>query len=156
MRYVPTCGYISFGFEPVVAVPGVLVLRVDGHATRLYGPRPGAHDVPSDIKCLQVFVLQAAAMAQCDMASPVPPSSVSARHARSSEVEPESPQKTRRAHRRMWPTRVHYEPVGVESPTMTVPDLAGAIIYDCHPPLLPLSLRLKDIGLLPRARPVAR
>ena len=58
----------------------------------------------------------------------------------------------------MRPTRVRDEPVGVESPTMTVqaiPDLAGAIIYDCRPPLLPVSLRLKDIGLLPRARPVA-
>ena len=156
---IPSCGYISFGFGPVVAVPGVLVHRVEGHATGLYGPRPGgggAHDMPSDIKsaslekffppwtvrrqiwtdalkpchsgvstdvllfidinislvhhyrvfkrgllhiafrkdylmCLRVFVLQATAMAQCDMASPVPTSSVSARHARSSEVEPESP-----------------------------------------------------------------
>ena len=97
-------------------------------------------------------------MAQCDIASPVPTSSVSARHARSSEVEPESPRKTRCARRRMRPTRVRDEPVGVESPTMAVqaiPDLAGAIIYDCRPPLLPVSLRLKDIGLLPRARPVA-
>ena len=41
MRYVPTCGYISFGFGPVVAVPGVLVHRVEGHATGLYGSRPG-------------------------------------------------------------------------------------------------------------------
>ena len=104
-------------------------------------------------------------MAQCDMASPVPTSSVSARHARSSEVEPESPRKTRCArrktrcaHRRMRPTRVCAESVGVESPTMTVqaiPDLAGAIVYDCRPPLLPVSLRLNDIGLLPRDRPVA-
>ena len=141
-----------------MVVPGVLVHRVEGHATGLYGLRPGAHDVPSYIKsaslekfsrhglpgrqistdalkpchsgvstdvllfsdinlslvhqyrvskrglphiafqkdyltCLQVFVLQATAMSQCDMASPVPTSSVSARHARSSEVEPESPRK---------------------------------------------------------------
>ena len=58
----------------------------------------------------------------------------------------------------MRPTRVRDEPVGVESPTMTVqdiPDLKGAIIYDCRPPLLPVSLPLKDIGLSPRARPVA-
>ena len=56
----------------------------------------------------------------------------------------------------MRPTHVRDEPVGVKSPTMTVqdiPDLAGAIIYDCRPPLLPVSLRLKDVGLLPRARP---
>ena len=58
----------------------------------------------------------------------------------------------------MRPTRVRDEPVGVGSPTMTVQDildLAGAIICDCRPPLLPVSLRLKDIGLLPRALPVA-
>ena len=110
------------------------------------------------LACLRVFVSQATALAQCDMASPVPPSSVSARHARSSEVESESPRKTRRARRRMRPARVRDEPVGVEFPTLTVqdiPDLAGAIIYDCCPPLLPVSLWLKDIGLLPRSRPVA-
>ena len=108
------------------------------------------------LACLRVFV--STALAQCDMASPVPPSSVSARHDRSSEVESESPRKTRRARRRMRPTRVRDEPVGVEFPTLTaqdIPDLAGAIIYDCRPPLLPVSLRLKDIGLLPRYRPVA-
>ena len=42
------------------------------------------------LACLQVFVSQATALAQCDMASPVPPSTVSARHARSSEVESEN------------------------------------------------------------------
>ena len=50
MRYVLTCGYISFGFGPVVVVPGVLVHRVEGHTTGLYGPCLGAHDVPWDIK----------------------------------------------------------------------------------------------------------
>ena len=28
-------------------------------------------------------------------------------------------------------------------------DLQGAIVYDCRPPLLPVSLQLKDIGPLP-------
>ena len=110
------------------------------------------------LACLRVLVLQKTALAQCDMASPVPPSSGSARHARSSEAESESPRKTRRARRRMRPTRVRDEPVGFEFPTLTVqdiPDLTRAIVYDCRPPLLPVSLRLKDIGLLPRARPVA-
>ena len=110
------------------------------------------------LTCLRVFVLQPTALAQCNMASPVPPSSVSARHARSSEVEPESPRKTRRARRRMRPTRVRDEPVCVVSPTMAeqdIPDLTGAIVYDCRPLLLPVSLQLKDIGLLPRTRPVA-
>ena len=119
------------------------------------------------LACMRVFVSQATALAQCDMASPVPPSSVSAcharsseiaRHARSSEMESESPKMNRRARRRMWPARVRDEPVVVESPTSTVqviPDLTGAIIYDCRPPLLPVSLRLQDIGLSPRTRPVA-
>ena len=65
------------------------------------------------LACLRVFVSQATALAQCDMTSPVPPSSVSARHAHSSEVEFESPRKSKRACRRMRPTRVHDEPVGL-------------------------------------------
>ena len=69
------------------------------------------------LACLRVFVSQATAFARCDMASPVPPSSVSARHARSSEVESESPRKTRRVRRRMRPTRVRDEPVGASIPT---------------------------------------
>ena len=28
-------------------------------------------------------------------------------------------------------------------------DLQGAIVYDCRPTLLPVSLQLKDIGMLP-------
>ena len=110
------------------------------------------------LTCLRVFVSQATALAQCDMTSPGPPGWVSVCHAHSSEQESESPRKTRRARRRLRPTRVRDEPVGVEYPTMTVqdiPDLTGAIIYDCRPPLLPVSLRLKDIWLLPRTRPVA-
>ena len=196
-----------------MAVPGVLVHRVKGHATRLHGSRPGAHDVPWDIKsvsldtffppwtvkcqiwmdalkpchsgvstdvwlfsdihlslahhyrvfkrglphlafrkdylaclnCLRVFVSKAMALAQCDMTS-----TVSTHHPRSSEVESESPRKTRCARRLMRPTRVRDEPVGVEFPTLTVqdmPDLVGAIVYDCRPPLLPVSLRLMDIVL---------
>ena len=41
--------------------------------------------------------------------------------------------------------------------TLTVQDpsdLQGAIVYDCRPPLLPVSLRLKDIGPLPLRRTV--
>ena len=58
----------------------------------------------------------------------------------------------------MQPTHVRDEPVSVESPTMIVQDIpepTGAIKYDCRPPLLPVSLRLKDISPLPRTRPVA-
>ena len=105
-----------------------------------------------------MFVSQATALAQCDMESLIPPSSVSACHARSSEMESESPRMTRHASGQMRPTRVRDEPVVVESPTLIVqdiPDLTGAIIYDCRPSLLPVSLRLQDIGLSPRTRPVA-
>ena len=28
-------------------------------------------------------------------------------------------------------------------------DMQGALVYDCRPPLLPVSLRLEDIGALP-------
>ena len=99
---------------------------------------------------LQVFVSQAAALSQGDMVSPVQSSPVSMRHARSSEQESESPWKTS-------PIRVS-ELVGVGPPTLTVrdaSDLTGAVVRDCRPPLLPVSLRLKDIGPLPLRRPAA-
>ena len=89
--------------------------------------------------------------------SPAPGSSVSPRHARPCDVEPESPRKTRRVRRRMRPTRVHDEPVRVPSPTIAdqaIPDVSGPVIYDCHPRILPVSIRLKDIGRSPRVRPV--
>ena len=68
---------------------------------------------------------------------------------------PSSPVSTR--HRRIRPVRVLEESVGVELPTLTVQDasnLQGAIVYDCRPPLLPVSLRLEDIGPLPLCRTV--
>ena len=42
-------------------------------------------------------------------------------------------------------------------PILMIPDTAdlqGAIVYNCRPPLLPVSLQLKDIGPLP-LRPTA-
>ena len=42
--------------------------------------------------------------------------------------------------------------LGCELPILTIQDTSveqGAIIYDCRPPLLPVSLQLKDIGSLP-------
>ena len=88
---------------------------------------------------------QAAALSQGDMVSPVQSSPVSMRHARSSEQESESPQKTRRARRRIRPIRVLEESVGDGPLTLTVQDtsdLTGAVICDCRPPLVPVSLRL--------------
>ena len=43
------------------------------------------------------------------------------------------------------------ESVG-DLPILTFPDpsdLQGALVYDCRPPLLPVSLQLVDIGPLP-------
>ena len=43
------------------------------------------------------------------------------------------------------------ESVG-DLPILTIQDpsdLQGAIVYDCRPPMLPVSLQLVDIGLLP-------
>ena len=101
---------------------------------------------------------QAAALSQCHVVSPVQSSPVSMSHARSSEQESESPRKTRRTRRWMRPIRVLEESVGVGPPTLTVQNasnLTGTIVYDCRPPILPVSLRLKDIGPLPLRRPVA-
>ena len=102
------------------------------------------HDVP-------VFKSQAAARSRGEMLSPVPSGPVSMRHARSAELESESPRRTRHESRRMRPVRVLEESVG-DLPTLTVQDpsdLQGAIVYDCRPPLLPVSLQLDDIGPLP-------
>ena len=107
---------------------------------------------------LRVFVSQASALAQCDLASLVPGSSVSPCHVHPCDVVSESPRKTRRVRRRMRPTRVRDEPVRVPSPTTAdraIQDLSGAVIYDCRPRLLPVSIQLKDIGRSPRFRPVA-
>ena len=82
-----------------------------------------------------------AARSRRDMMSPVPSGPVSTRHARSAELDSESPWKTRRARRRMQPVRVLEESVGVDLPTLTfrVPWYT----------MLPVSLRLEDIGPLP-------
>ena len=84
------------------------------------------------------------------MLSPVLSGPVSMRHARSAELL-ESPRRTRRAKRRMRPVRVMGESLG-DLPILTIQDpsdLQGAIVYDCRPPLLPVSLQLGDIGPLP-------
>ena len=83
--------------------------------------------------------------------SPVSAGPVSLRHACSAELELESPRRNRRAKRRVRPVRVVGESVG-DLLIITIQDtldVQGAIVYDCRPPLLPLSLQLKDIGPLP-------
>ena len=101
---------------------------------------------------------QSAGRYRRDMESPVQSAPVSMRQVRSAELESESPWKTRRARCRMRPVRILEESVGVEPPTLTVQDasdLQGAIVYDCRPPMLPVSLRFEDIGSLPLRRTVA-
>ena len=58
--------------------------------------------------------------------------------------------------RRMRPVRILEESFGdLQALTAQNPvDLQGAVIYDCRPPLLPISLRLKDIGRLPLHRTI--
>ena len=100
---------------------------------------------------LRALLSPAVAQSRDGMLSPVSSGPVSMRHARSAELELESPRRTRRAKRRIRPVRVMGESVGV-LPILTnqdPSDVQGAIVYDCRPPLLPVSLQLEDIGLLP-------
>ena len=100
---------------------------------------------------LRTLLPPAVAQSQEGMLSPVSSGPASLRHARSAELELESPRKTRRARRRMQPILVMGESVG-DIPILTIQDssdVQGAIVYDCRPPLLPVSLQLKDIGALP-------
>ena len=82
---------------------------------------------------------------QDSMPSPVSTGPVSLHHARSTELELESPRRIRRARRRERPVCVVGESVG-DLPVLTIQDTSdvqGAIVYDCRPPLLPVSLQLK-------------
>ena len=101
-------------------------------------------------------LLSPAARPRGELLSPVSSGPVSMRHARSAELESESPRRTRHAKHRMWPVRVLDESVGdLQILTIQEPsDLQGAIVYECRPPLLPVSLRLEDIGPLPMRQKV--
>ena len=96
---------------------------------------------------LRALLPPAVAQSREGMLSPVSPGPVLLRHARSAEMELESPRRTRRAMRRMRPVRVMGESVGdlpiFDNPGSLGP--AGALVYD----LLPVSLQLEDIGPLP-------
>ena len=70
--------------------------------------------------------------------------------ASSAELVEESPRRTRRAKRRMRPVRVVERSVD-DLPVLTLQDpsdVQGAMVYDCRPPLPPVSLQLSDIGPL--------
>ena len=102
---------------------------------------------------LRALLSPAVARSWGDMLPPVSSVPVTTHHARSAELEFESPRRTRRAKHRMRPVRVLEESVG-DLPTLTIQDLQGAIVYDCRPPLLPVSLQLEDIGPLTLRRTV--
>ena len=58
----------------------------------------------------------------------------------------------------MWPSRLREDPVWVPSSPMVDPavqDLTGAIVYDCRPRLLPVSIKLKDCLRPSGVRPAA-
>ena len=106
---------------------------------------------------LHVSVSQAAGQSRRDPISPVASSPVSTRHARAAEREPETSRLTRRGRLRVRPVRILEESVGGLQvlTAQDSSDLQGAIVYDWRPQLLPVSLRLKDIGVLPLTRTVA-
>ena len=68
------------------------------------------------------------------------------------ELRDESPRWTRRAQRRIRPVRVMAGSVS-DLPILTLQDPAdaqGALVYDCRPPLLPVSLQLGNLGTFAR------
>ena len=82
--------------------------------------------------------------------SPVSTGPKSLRQASSAELVGELPRRTRHAKRRMRPVRVVKTSVG-DLPVLTLQDpsdVQGVVVYDCQPPLLPVSLDLGGIGLL--------
>ena len=75
----------------------------------------------------------------------------------SAELKDESPRRTRRAQRRIRPVRV-MDGSGCALPVLMLQDPAdaqGAVIYDCRPPLLPVSLQLGELETFARLRPAA-
>ena len=100
---------------------------------------------------LRALLPSPVAQSQDSMLSPVPTGPASLCQGRSAELGLKSPRKTRRARWRVRPVRVVGESVG-DLPILRIQDASevqGAIVYGCRPPLLPVSLQLKDIGPLP-------
>ena len=79
--------------------------------------------------------------------SPVSTGPGSVHQASSAELVGESPRGTRRAKRWMRPVRV-VETSVCDLPVLTPSDVQWAVVYDCRPPLLPVSLDLSGIGPL--------
>ena len=103
---------------------------------------------------LRGFVTRPAGQSRRDTVSPVASSPVLSPGARSVEQDSETPRLTRRGRRRIRSVGVLQDSVG-DLQVVTAQeasDMHGALVYDCRPPLLPVSLRLGDIGALPLRR----
>ena len=90
------------------------------------------------------------AQPQDSVSSPVSTGPVSIRQAGSADLVEESPRRTRHAKRWIRPVRVMTGSVD-DFPILMLQDPAdvqGAMVYDCQPPLLPMSLQLCDLGPL--------
>ena len=90
---------------------------------------------------LRGFVTRPAGQSRRDTDSPVASSPVSSPCVRSVEQDSETPRLTRRGRRRMWPAGVLLELIGdIQVVTaQEASDMQGALVYDCRPPLLPVS-----------------
>ena len=98
---------------------------------------------------LRVFVSQATAMGQCGQpddtrpSSPGPASLGSPKTIQQRDSDGESPQKTRRMTGRVCATCVQDISAGVLSPVALSDRDPDAIVYDCRPPVLPVSIRMR-------------
>ena len=73
------------------------------------------------------------------------------------KLKDEFPRRTRRAQRWIRPVRF-MNGSGCALPVLTLQDPAdaqGAVVYDCRPPLLRVSLQLGELGTFARLRPAA-
>ena len=107
---------------------------------------------------LRIFVHQSSALQQCISPSPAPGSSGPSENPRPGDGEARSPKKARWMQGRQRETRVREEPVCAQSQLTVVQDvreLAGAPVYDCRPPLLPVSIPLRDLLRSSADRPTA-
>ena len=99
---------------------------------------------------LRALLPSSVAQPRDSVLSPVSTGPGSLSQASSAELVGESPRRTRRAKRRMRPVRVMERSVG-DLPILMIQDpsdVQGVLVYDCRPPLLPVSLQLSDIGPL--------
>ena len=112
------------------------------------GGYPISLSVGTTWNVLRIFVHQSSALQQCTQPSPAPGSSGPSGNPRPGDGEAGSPQKARRMHGRKCETRVREEPVCEQSQLTVVQDvqeLAGALVYDCRPHLLPVSIPLQNL-----------